>query len=162
MPFKSQRQRRYFHWAAGQGKISRKTVSKWEAHTPKGKKLPEKVGAMDKYSSDENIALAEEMGKILAKTAATSAATGAARRVVKGVAAGLGAGGIVAGTGVLGYEVGKSRTEKRMAQYPKILARIAGMASKGRGVHMVASPQYYVDKSGKVRRKIGVRVRQLD
>jgi hypothetical protein len=43
MPFKSEAQRRYFHWAAGQGKISPKTVKEWESHTPKGEKLPERV-----------------------------------------------------------------------------------------------------------------------
>jgi hypothetical protein len=43
MPFKSEAQRRYFHWAKRKGKISPKTVKEWEAHTPKGKKLPERV-----------------------------------------------------------------------------------------------------------------------
>lgn len=45
MPFKSQAQRRFFHWAASKGKegITRGTVKEWEDETPKGKKLPEKV-----------------------------------------------------------------------------------------------------------------------
>ena len=42
MPFKSQAQRRKFYAMAGRGEISKKTVKKWESHTPK-KKLPERV-----------------------------------------------------------------------------------------------------------------------
>lgn len=54
MPFKSEAQRRYFHWAAGKGKISPKTVATWEEHT-KGKNLPEKV---------KNAAFLDELEKI--------------------------------------------------------------------------------------------------
>lgn len=43
MPFRSDAQRRLFHAKADRGEISRKTVKKWEAHTPKGKELPERV-----------------------------------------------------------------------------------------------------------------------
>lgn len=43
MPFKSEAQRRYFHWAKKEGKISPKTVREWEEHTPPGKKLPERI-----------------------------------------------------------------------------------------------------------------------
>ena len=42
-PFKSQAQRRKFYELAKQGKISQKTVKKWEDETPKGKKLPEHI-----------------------------------------------------------------------------------------------------------------------
>ena len=42
-PFKSQAKRRKFYELAKQGKISQKTVKKWEDETPKGKKLPEHI-----------------------------------------------------------------------------------------------------------------------
>lgn len=41
-PFKSQAQRRKFYAMAERGEISKKTVKKWEEHTPSGK-LPERV-----------------------------------------------------------------------------------------------------------------------
>ena len=52
MPFKSQAQRRLFYAKARRGEISQATVDRWEAHTPKGKKLPEKA----KKSSQEKAA----------------------------------------------------------------------------------------------------------
>lgn len=42
MPFKSEAQRKKFHAMERRGEISKKTVSKWEKETPKGK-LPKKV-----------------------------------------------------------------------------------------------------------------------
>lgn len=53
MPFKSEAQRRFFHAATqpgfrGDADISKKDVKKWEEETPKGKKLPERVGKKDK------------------------------------------------------------------------------------------------------------------
>jgi len=51
MPFKSKAQRRKFHAMKDRGEISEKTVKRWEKHTPKGKKLPERVG---KKASWEN------------------------------------------------------------------------------------------------------------
>jgi len=42
MPFKSEAQRRLFHAKANRGEISEETVKRWEAHTSKGKKLPER------------------------------------------------------------------------------------------------------------------------
>jgi len=42
MPFKSEAQRRYFHWAQSKGKIPKGTAEKWEKHT-KQKNLPEYV-----------------------------------------------------------------------------------------------------------------------
>jgi len=42
-PFKSQAQRRKFHAMAARGEVSKSTVKKWEDHTPKGKKLPERL-----------------------------------------------------------------------------------------------------------------------
>jgi hypothetical protein len=42
MPYKSQAQRRLFHWLAGQGKLSPKTVHEYDVAS-KGKKLPEHV-----------------------------------------------------------------------------------------------------------------------
>jgi hypothetical protein len=41
VPFKSQAQRRYFHWAESKGKLPKGTSAEWEEHT--SKKLPEKV-----------------------------------------------------------------------------------------------------------------------
>lgn len=46
MPFKSQKQRSYFHYLKSQGKMDQATIDKWESHTPKGK-LPERVGKKD-------------------------------------------------------------------------------------------------------------------
>ncbi|MHA2333223.1 MAG: hypothetical protein ACXAEU_14475 [Candidatus Hodarchaeales archaeon] len=42
MPFKSEAQRRFFHAAVNRGDMRKKTLNKWEEHTPK-KKLPERV-----------------------------------------------------------------------------------------------------------------------
>lgn len=42
-PFKSEAQRRKFYAMKSRGEISGATVKKWESHTPKGKKLPERV-----------------------------------------------------------------------------------------------------------------------
>ena len=42
-PFKSQAQRRKFYAMASRGEISKSTVKKWEEHTPKDKKLPERL-----------------------------------------------------------------------------------------------------------------------
>ena len=47
MPLVSKAQRRYFHWAEAAGKLAPGTAAKWEAHTPKGKKLPERVHPKD-------------------------------------------------------------------------------------------------------------------
>lgn len=43
MPFKSQAQRRFFHAAEARREIPKGTAERWEEHTPKGKKLPERV-----------------------------------------------------------------------------------------------------------------------
>lgn len=40
MPFKSEKQRRYMHWAESKGLIDPKVVKEYEAATPKGAKLP--------------------------------------------------------------------------------------------------------------------------
>jgi len=42
-PFKSEAQRRLFYAKASRGEISKATVKKWEGHTPKDKKLPERL-----------------------------------------------------------------------------------------------------------------------
>ncbi len=43
MPFKSKAQRAKFYAMAKRREISKATVDKWEAETPKGKRLPAKV-----------------------------------------------------------------------------------------------------------------------
>jgi hypothetical protein len=43
MPFRSQKQRSYFHYLKSQGKMDQATIDKWEEHTPKNRKLPERV-----------------------------------------------------------------------------------------------------------------------
>lgn len=43
MPFKSRKQRAYFYHLKSVGKMDQATIDKWEAHTPKNKKLPERV-----------------------------------------------------------------------------------------------------------------------
>ena len=40
MPLKSQKQRAYLHAAAARGDVAQSVVDKFEAETPKGKKLP--------------------------------------------------------------------------------------------------------------------------
>ena len=62
MPFKSEKQRRFFYWAAKHKKhgITPKMVDEWEGHTPKGS-LPEKVSsAFWSGFADELDKLAEE------------------------------------------------------------------------------------------------------
>lgn len=46
MPYKSEAQRRYFHWAQEQGLIKKEDVEKWDKES-EGKKLPERL-TMDK------------------------------------------------------------------------------------------------------------------
>ena len=43
MPFVSKAQRRYFHWARGQGIIPESTVEHWEEVTPENADLPERI-----------------------------------------------------------------------------------------------------------------------
>jgi len=43
MPFKSEVQRKKFYAMASRGEMPRATVKKWEAHTPKGRKLPARL-----------------------------------------------------------------------------------------------------------------------
>jgi hypothetical protein len=43
MPFKSQSQRRLFYAKMSRGEFSPEMVNKWEAHTPKGKRLPDRL-----------------------------------------------------------------------------------------------------------------------
>ena len=43
MPFVSQKQRAYFHWAEAHGRMKKGTAKRWERHTPKGRKLPKRV-----------------------------------------------------------------------------------------------------------------------
>lgn len=43
MSFQSDAQRKKFHAMEARGEISAKTVKEWEAHTPKGVKLPKHV-----------------------------------------------------------------------------------------------------------------------
>jgi hypothetical protein len=40
MPIKSIKQRRFLHWAEAHGKVPAGLAEKFEAETPKGKKLP--------------------------------------------------------------------------------------------------------------------------
>ena len=56
MPYVSDAQRRYFHWAKEQGLIDPETVEKWDEES-KGKDLPERVGPkapkrMTKYTKN--------------------------------------------------------------------------------------------------------------
>ena len=43
MPYVSDAQRRYMHWAKAHGKIKPKVVEEFDEATPKGAKLPERV-----------------------------------------------------------------------------------------------------------------------
>ena len=42
-PFKSESQRAKFYALKEHGKMSQATIDKWEAETPKGQKLPDRV-----------------------------------------------------------------------------------------------------------------------
>lgn len=42
-PYKSKAQRRWMHAAEDRGEVPEGTADRWEKHTPKGKKLPERV-----------------------------------------------------------------------------------------------------------------------
>lgn len=55
MPYKSDKQRRYMHWASSHGKISKKVVKEFD-EASKGMKLPEKV---------KTSAMADELFQIL-------------------------------------------------------------------------------------------------
>jgi hypothetical protein len=59
MPFRSQSQRALFHAKANRGEMPQATVDKWEAHTPKGKKLPEHVA---KKAAPDVRVIAREFG----------------------------------------------------------------------------------------------------
>lgn len=48
MPFKSEAQRRWMYAAEARGEVPSGTAERWQAHTPKGKKLPKRVGARKK------------------------------------------------------------------------------------------------------------------
>lgn len=43
MPFKSEAQRRFFHWAKNEGLISPKVVEEFEEATPENANLPERL-----------------------------------------------------------------------------------------------------------------------
>jgi hypothetical protein len=49
-PYKSDSQRRYFHYAESKGQISPKVVNEFD-EASKGMKLPEKVSKPDKFSN---------------------------------------------------------------------------------------------------------------
>lgn len=54
MPYKSDAQRRYFHWAKSQGKISPEVVEEYDKAT-EGKDLPERVKSKDKKEKKATI-----------------------------------------------------------------------------------------------------------
>jgi hypothetical protein len=43
MPYRSQKQRRWMHWAEEHGKVPKGTAERWDEHTPNMKSLPEQV-----------------------------------------------------------------------------------------------------------------------
>lgn len=63
MPLRSQAQRRWMHWAEGEGKVPPGTAERWEEHTPKGKKLPEKVMKKSAFFVGFSKRAAEQMGE---------------------------------------------------------------------------------------------------
>jgi site-specific recombinase XerD len=57
MPYASEAQKRWFHWAAKNGKIDPKVVEEYDRES-EGKKLPERLGVRDpkrlvKYTKDD-------------------------------------------------------------------------------------------------------------
>ena len=67
MPYKSDAQRRYFHWAQGKGLIPKKTVEEYD-DASKGKNLPERINPkrLVKYTKDKK--MRKEAGGYLAAT----------------------------------------------------------------------------------------------
>lgn len=57
MPYKSDKQRKYFHAALDRGEISKKTVDEFDKAS-KGKKLPEYIKGSDHFKK-----LREKLGK---------------------------------------------------------------------------------------------------
>lgn len=66
MPFKSEAQRRKFYAMKARGQISSHTVKKWEAHTPKGKRLPERLHKKAEAGMDFTSAFIDELRKLSA------------------------------------------------------------------------------------------------
>ncbi len=74
MPFKSDAQRRYFHWAESRGKLPKGTSAKWQAHT-QSKDLPERVNKeadMIKRSTISEVAELEGLRKLANKSGVDS------------------------------------------------------------------------------------------
>lgn len=67
-PFKSDAQRRWMYAAEARGEVPKGTAGRWQAHTPKGKNLPEH--ARKKKASA--IAFARAMAKTAAQSTALS------------------------------------------------------------------------------------------
>lgn len=53
MPFKSEAQRRKFHAMESRGELPKGTAERWEKETPKGAKLPERIGPKKKTKPAE-------------------------------------------------------------------------------------------------------------
>jgi hypothetical protein len=66
MPYRSNSQRRYFYAAEKRGELPKGTAAEWEAHTPKNKKLPERLHAKKKQikKSSALVALAQSGDEI--------------------------------------------------------------------------------------------------
>jgi hypothetical protein len=60
MPFKSKAQRRFFYAAEDRGDLPEGTAARWEEHTPKGKKLPEKRKKMESKTAADVSGLIED------------------------------------------------------------------------------------------------------
>lgn len=116
MPFKSQAQRRKFYAMESRGEIPKGTTQKWEAHTPKGKKLPQKVKKpkktkkphIKKVASDNDRFRSSFMGAAGGAIPGALVGAFAGKGSLKHIAAGATVGGIVGGTS--GYLLKKDPT----------------------------------------------------
>lgn len=82
MPFKSQKQRAYFHHLKSVGKMDQKTIDKWEEHTPKDKKLPVRVEKRAMLNSFWN-GFCKKAEENFVSAASTNKAPGAPEKLLK-------------------------------------------------------------------------------
>lgn len=145
MPFVSEAQRRKFHAMAAAGTISQETLRHWEDSTPKGTKLPERVGSHEKRAYLEGYEAAMKLAWIPQALRLGSTAlnwgikafkgTGAARNALlpgalnAGVTAvSGGSAGDVAAAGVSGGVGGAVGGAKMFSKSP-MMGQIAGMGA---------------------------------
>ena len=176
MPFVSEAQRRKFHAMAAAGTISQETLKHWEDSTPKGAKLPERVGSHEKRAYLEGYSAALVLTGI-EKNANPAAAIGWGVKAFKGLgsmssvknlalpaamnmgvtAIGGGGAGDIAASGVSGAAGGAIGGSKMFAKSP-VAGQMAGMAGSMGADHLInkvrnpqpSDPAAYANDMGKL------------